>query len=107
MSNADQADWVVIDVDAHDPSRYVTPEGSEPFRSETFAIAVAGGKPEELEVESTRWGPIVARDGQGKPLALHATWLDEDGLNLAVIDFASRRTSPTASRRSSAGRVRR
>jgi penicillin amidase len=43
VSNADQADWVVIDVDAHDPSRYVTPEGSEPFRSETFAIAIAGG----------------------------------------------------------------
>ena len=88
VSNADQADWVVIDVDAHDPSRYVTPEGSEPFRSETFAIAVAGGQPEQLEVETTRWGPIVARDGQGKPLALHATWLDADGLNLAVIDLS-------------------
>ena len=88
VSNADQADWVVIDVDAHDPSRYVTPEGSEPFRSETFAIAVAGGRPEQLEVETTRWGPVVARDGQGKPLALHATWLDADGLNLAVIDLS-------------------
>jgi penicillin amidase len=88
VSNADQADWVVIDVDTHDPSRYVTPEGSEPFRGETFAIAVAGAKPEQLEVESTRWGPIVARDGKGKPLALHATWFDADGLNLAVIDLS-------------------
>jgi len=87
VSNADQADWVVIDVDAHDPTRYVTPEGSEPFSSETFAIAVAGGEPEQLEIETTRWGPVVARDGQGKPLALHATWLDADGLNLAVIEL--------------------
>jgi penicillin G amidase len=87
VSNADQADWVVIDVDAHDPSRYVTPEGSEPFRGDTFAIAVAGAEPEQLEVESTRWGPIVARDGKGKPLALHSTWFDPDGLNLAVIDL--------------------
>ena len=88
VSNADQADWVVIDVDARDSSRYVTPEGSEPFRSETFAIEVAGGRPEQLEVETTRWGPVVARDGRGKPLALHATWLDADGLNLGVIDLS-------------------
>jgi penicillin G amidase len=88
VSNADQADWVVIDVDPRDPSRYVTPEGSEPFRNETFAIEVAGGRPEHLEVETTRWGPVVARDGRGKPLALHATWLDADGLNLGVIDLS-------------------
>ena len=53
-----------------------------------FAIAVAGRQPEQFEVETTRWGPVVARDGQGKPLALHATWLDADGLNLAVIDLS-------------------
>src|SRR5262249_22167721 len=88
VSNADQADWVVIDVDPHDPSRYVTPEGSEPFRRDTFAIAIAGGAPEQLEVETTRWGPVVGHDARGKPLALHATWLDENGLNLAVIDLS-------------------
>jgi penicillin amidase len=88
VSNADQADWVVVDVDAHDASRYLTPEGSEPFRHETFAIDVANGEPEQLDVEITRWGPVVARDGQGKPLALHATWLDADGLNLAVLDLS-------------------
>jgi penicillin amidase len=88
VSNADQADWVVVDVDAQDPSRYLTPDGSEPFRTETYSIAVAGGEPEQLEVEITRWGPVVARDGKGKPLALHATWLDADGLNLAVIDLS-------------------
>ena len=76
VSNADQADWVVIDVDAGRSEPLRDARGGEPFRSETLAIAVAGGQPEQLEVETTRWGPVVARDWHGKPLALHATWLD-------------------------------
>jgi len=91
VSNADQADWVVVDVVSIDGTRYATPDGTgtEPFRRETFAIAVAGRASEPLEVDFTRWGPVVGRDARGKPLALHATWLDRDGLNLDVLDLST------------------
>jgi acyl-homoserine lactone acylase PvdQ len=34
VSNADQSDWVVVDVDPKDSSRYATPSGSETFATE-------------------------------------------------------------------------
>lgn len=89
VSNADQADWVVVDVDPTDPSRYVTPNGSEAFRRETFAIDVAGAAAEPIEVDFTRWGPVVSHDWRGRPLALHATWLEPDGLNLDLLDLST------------------
>ena len=89
VSNADQADWVVVEADPRDATRYATPDGSEPFRRETFAIAVAGHPSETLEVDFTRWGPVVGRDARGKPLALHATWLDPDGLNFDLLDLSA------------------
>ncbi|HUL80961.1 MAG TPA: penicillin acylase family protein [Gammaproteobacteria bacterium] len=91
VSNADQADWVVVDVVSIDGTRYATPDGtgSEPFRRETFTIAVAGGASEPLEVDFTRWGPVVGADAGGRPLALHATWLERDGLNLDLLDLSA------------------
>jgi penicillin amidase len=89
VSNADQADWVVVEVDPSDPRRYATPDGGEAFRRETFAIAVAGREAETIDVDFTRWGPVVAHDWRGKPLALHATWLEPDGLNLDLLDLSA------------------
>ena len=90
VSNADQADWVVVDLVSIDGNRYATPDGTgtEPFRHETFSIAVAGRPSEPLEVDFTRWGPVVGHDASGNPLALHATWLDRDGLNLDLLDLS-------------------
>jgi len=90
VSNADQADWVVVDVVSIDGSRYATPDGTgtEPFRREKFTIAVAGQAAESIEVDFTRWGPVLAHDWQGKPLALHATWLEPAGLNMDLLDLS-------------------
>jgi penicillin amidase len=89
VSNADQADWVVVELDPSDARRYRTPDGFEAFGSHIADIAVAGRKdPQHLAIETTRWGPIVAHDGRGRPLALHATWLDPHGLNLAMLGIA-------------------
>ncbi len=93
VSNADQSDWVVVTVDAQDPSRYAAPGGSEPFRTEVVQIAVAGRSPEPLELRSTRWGPIAGTDWRGRPLALHAAWLEPGGLNLDVLDLATAATA--------------
>jgi len=89
VSNADQADWVVVEPDPADANRYRTPEGSEAFGEHPVDIEVAGrAKAEQVTVQTTRWGPIVAHDGRGRPLALHATWLEPHGVNLAVLELA-------------------
>ncbi|HVY67219.1 MAG TPA: penicillin acylase family protein [Gammaproteobacteria bacterium] len=88
VSNADQTDWVVVDVDPTDANRYRTPEGFEAFTTRKLAIAVAGREPHALTVQGTRWGPVVAHDWRGRPLALHATWLMPHGVNLAVLGLA-------------------
>lgn len=87
VSYADQSDWVVVEVDPADHSRYLTPEGTEPFTTRVEAIEVDGDR-EPAEALETRWGPVVGRDGLGRPLALKATWLSPDGLNLAMLELA-------------------
>lgn len=90
VSNADQSDFVVVEVDPGDPARYLTPEGYERFTIASEEIVVAGRRdPEHVEVKVTRWGPVVDEDWQGRPLALHATWLEPDGINLAILDLVA------------------
>ncbi|HUQ52164.1 MAG TPA: penicillin acylase family protein, partial [Gammaproteobacteria bacterium] len=89
VSNADQSDWVVVEVDPTDPNRYRTPDGSEPFKTETAEIVVAGREPERLTTRRTRWGPVVGEDWLGRPLALHATWLEPQGLDLDIVGIAA------------------
>ncbi|HLF09731.1 MAG TPA: penicillin acylase family protein [Gammaproteobacteria bacterium] len=87
-SIADQSDWVIVDVDAQNADRYRTPEGTESFQTTRAEIAVRGrAVAEPLDLRSTRWGPVVARDWLGRPLALHAAWLAPGGLNLDVLDL--------------------
>ncbi len=85
VSYVDQADWVVVEP-AQD-GRYRIPGGSEAFGVDHERIAVHGGAPVSLDVKTTRWGPVLGRDWRGRPLALHATWLEPDGLNLAMLNL--------------------
>jgi len=87
-SNADQSDWVVVDVDPADPNRYLTPDGFVPFTTAVETIAVAGGRTVSIETRATRWGPVVAEDWRGRPLALHATWLEPRGLDFGILRLA-------------------
>jgi penicillin amidase len=89
VSNADQSDWVVVELDPADPNRYLTPDGSEPFTMKSSDIAVAGAAPVRIDTRVTRWGPIVAEDWLGRPLALHATWLEPQGLDLDILGLAA------------------
>jgi len=88
VSNADQSDWVVIEIDRDDPNRYRVPGGTETFTVEREIIAVRGQDAVPLDVRLTRWGPVVARDGLGRPLALRATWLEPGGVDVDVLDLA-------------------
>ena len=97
VSNADQSDWVVVEVDPADPSRYLTPDGYEPFTNGRAEIVVRGGSPVALETRATRWGPVVAEDWLGRPLALHATWLEPQGLDLDIVGLAEAADAASAS----------
>ena len=75
-SFGDWMDFVRVHRDAVDPSRYDTPDGPEHFQVHDEVIEVAGGDPRHLKVEDTCWGPLVAPDIDGTPLAL--SWIAHD-----------------------------
>ncbi len=87
VSNADQSDWVVVEPDPGDPTRYATRDGSEPYRNTLETIALPDGGQAELEVQDTRWGPVVDSDPGGRPLALHAPWVAPSGVNLDILEL--------------------
>jgi penicillin amidase len=90
--HGDFLDHVIIEVDPADPTRYLVPDGSEPFGSRLESIAVRGGKAESLEVRTTRWGPVVGADAAGRPLALRWSVADEGGLDLGLLGLSTART---------------
>lgn len=93
VSNADQSDWVILEIDPDDPDAYRVPGGVEAFVVQHEAIEIRGRRePELLEVRRTRWGPVAGRDGLGRPLALQATWLEPGGLDLDLLELAFART---------------
>ncbi|MDT8368269.1 MAG: penicillin acylase family protein [Longimicrobiales bacterium] len=59
-ANVDDADFFVERVDPADSTRYLTPEGSEPFERRVEVIRVSGREhPDTLVVRHTRHGPIM------------------------------------------------
>ena len=58
---------------------------------------MAGGEPVRVETLATRWGPVVAEDWLGRPLALHATWLEPQGLDLDMVGLAAATDAASAS----------
>lgn len=56
----DTSDVFVEKTDPADPSRYLTPDGSEPFEERREAISVRFGDPVELTLRRTRHGPVIS-----------------------------------------------
>ena len=84
----DFIDFVVVEPDPTDATRYRVPGGtSEPFTIVHERIAVRGAEPQEFEIRMTRWGPVTGEDRQKRPLALRWTALEPEGLNLALLDL--------------------
>ena len=82
FSNAvvDDVDFFVERVDSVDETRYLTPEGSEPFRVRDEEIQVRGLEdPIDMRVRETRHGPIITevdpRSGQD---LLSLRWIGHD-----------------------------
>ena len=86
-SYGDWMDWVRIQRDPHDPARYKVPEGWAPIETHDEVVAIKGAAPHTLHVEDTRWGPILAKDADGTPLAL--AWIGDKprAYNLALMQL--------------------
>lgn len=83
-SEIDALDWVRIQRDPHDPGRYRTPQGWDSVRKHEEVIKVARGPDEHLQVEETRWGPILAQDADGTPLALAWSAHQPGGIDVGI-----------------------
>ena len=69
-SYGDWMDWVRVERDPHDPSRYKVPGGWAKLATHEEIIRVKGEAARTLQVQDTRWGPVMAKDTDGTPLAL-------------------------------------
>jgi len=59
-TTADIEDLFVEKIDPSDPGRYLTPQGSVPFKSRHETIEVRGGTPVDITVRETRHGPVLS-----------------------------------------------
>ena len=89
-SYGDWMDWVRVNLDADDKTKYRNKSGMQPLQISRETIKVHGGADETVEVRDTEWGPIIAEDADGTPLALAWTALLPGALNLdlAKLDVA-------------------
>ncbi|GAP66550.1 penicilin amidase [Mizugakiibacter sediminis] len=84
-SYGDWEDWVRVLRDPADPQRYRVPEGWARIERHDEVIRVRGAAPRTVAVEDTRWGPILAHDVDGTPLALAWTAQLPRALNLSLM----------------------
>ena len=72
--------------------RYLGATGPQPFSRTTERIEVNGAAPESLEVIGTEWGPVIAHDAAGRPLALQWTAHDPRAVNLELLGMERARS---------------
>src|SRR5262249_30655238 len=87
-SGGNWSDLIEIDLDATDPQRYLTPDGSRPLEHDRELIKVKGRADVALDIQSTIWGPVVGRDHRGRPRALRWVALDPEGVNFNLVRMA-------------------
>ena len=95
-SYGDWLDWVRVNLDPADPTRYRTPEGWEKLVRHAEIIEVDGKPAETLLVDETRWGPVMARDVDGTPLALAWTAHRARVVNLELLQLETAKTAEQA-----------
>jgi penicillin amidase len=88
-SYGDFEDVIVVVPDPAAPDRYLAADGTHAYTHVKERIEVRGGGATELDVTGTDWGPIVARDGEGRGLALEWTAHEPAALNLELVGLES------------------
>ena len=79
---ADWSDFVLLEVDDKDQTRYRTPDGWQSFLTFDEVIRVAGEPDHREPVTWTIWGPVLAPDHRGRPRAYR--WVAHSSAQLAA-----------------------
>jgi len=95
-SYADVTDWVRVVRDPADPGRYRTADGWAALARHAETIHVHGAADETLEVEETRWGPILEKDADGTPLALAWTAQQPGAIDVELMRLEQAETADEA-----------
>ncbi len=89
-------DWVRVLRDPADPHRYRVPGGWARLRTHREIIGVAGGSAVAIGVRDTIWGPLMARDADGTPLAMDWIALHPRAVNLNLLHLETARSAAQA-----------
>lgn len=94
----DTGDLVTVNVNAIDHSLYKVPgrEDLVAIEKRSDVIRVKGAAPVTVESTWTTWGPIVATDAKGRPLAYHWVAYDPAATNLEFLQLESAQTATEA-----------
>src|SRR5512146_509986 len=84
-SYGDWMDWVRVNPDPGDRTKYKDKSGLQPLQVTHETIKVHGGADETIELRDTEWGPVIGEDADGTPLALAWTALLPGALNFDII----------------------
>lgn len=95
-SYGDFTDWVRVTLDPDDRSRYLGASGWQSVRTFPETIHVRNAPTKVITVRETEWGPIVARDHDGAPLAIVWTAFQPGGVNLNLIELEHAQTADDA-----------
>ncbi len=91
-TQADWADVVLIDVDAHDKESYLTPKGPQKFEHHAETIKVKNEPDTTLDVVETIWGPVIDHDSKDRPRVWRWVAHDTEGVNMGLLKVESART---------------
>jgi len=91
-SYGDWLDWVRVKADPAVAARYQTANGPQPLQQHEEVITVHNGADVKLTVRETQWGPILAADADGTPLALAWTALQPGGFNFNFVKMDNAET---------------
>lgn len=86
-SHGDFSDWVRIQIDDQDNTRYLGATGWQPLQIVQETIRVRNAPDEMLTISETEWGPVIAQDHDKTPLALTWTALLPDAVNLQLVEL--------------------
>ncbi|AEJ01966.1 peptidase S45 penicillin amidase [Nitrosomonas sp. Is79A3] len=97
-SHGDFADWVRINFDGNDKTRYLNSTGWQPIHIIQETIRIRNAPDEILTISETEWGPIMAEDHDKTPLALAWTALRPEAINLKLIELEQVKTAEEAAK---------
>lgn len=86
-SYGDFADWIRVRLDPDNPARYAVRDKWKALKVWQETLRVRDAPDEKLEIQETEWGPILARDYDGAPLALIWAGLQPDAINLNIVEL--------------------